>query len=107
MAGGRNLTIRGGASETDLDGHTQRAGFSPGTYFNAGPARIAQWMVTLDYCRELGGPIQPFVNANADALIYNQAAGEPVRFRTARADLQGYVSELLAKASSPARWAAI
>ncbi|MFC7534556.1 flavin monoamine oxidase family protein [Actinoplanes sp. GCM10030250] len=99
IAGGRNLTVRGGTAETDLDGHTQRASFSPGTYFNAGPARIAQWMVTLDYCRELGVPIQPFVNANADALIYNEGDGAPVRMRTAKADLYGYVSELLAKAT--------
>ncbi|BEL03678.1 flavin monoamine oxidase family protein [Actinoplanes sichuanensis] len=99
VAGGRNLTIRGGRTETDLDGHTQRADFSSGTYLNAGPARIAQWMVTLDYCRELGVPIQPFVNANADTLIYNEAAGAPVRFRTAKADVYGYVSELLAKAT--------
>ena len=103
VAGGRNFTVRGGTAETDLDGHTQRAGYSPGVYFNAGPARIAQWMVTLDYCRELGVPVQPFINANADALIYNEAAGmppgQPVRYRTAKADVYGYVSELLAKAT--------
>ncbi|GGK73592.1 flavin monoamine oxidase [Mangrovihabitans endophyticus] len=99
VAGGRNFTVRGGTVQTDLDGHTQRASFAPGTYLNAGPARIAQWMVTLDYCRELGVPIQPFVNANADALIYNEANGAPVRYRTAKADVYGYVSELLAKAT--------
>jgi monoamine oxidase len=98
-AGGRALTIRGGDTETDLDGHTQRASFSPGVYFNAGPARIAQWMVTLDYCRELGVPIEVFTNINADAFIHTRAAGAPVRFRTARADVYGYVSELLAKAT--------
>ena len=103
VAGGRNLTVRGGTTETDLDGQTQRATYSDGVYLNAGPARIAQWMVTLDYCRELGVPIQPFVNANADALIYNEAAGmqpgAPMRYRTAKADVYGYVSELLAKAT--------
>ncbi len=98
-AGGRALTIRGGDTETDLDGHSQRATFSPGVYFNAGPARIAQWMVTLDYCRELGVPIEVFTNVNADALIHTRAAGAPVRFRTARADVYGYVAELLAKAT--------
>ena len=97
-AGGRALTIRGGDTETDLDGHTQRAEFSPGVYFNPGPARIAQWMVTLDYCRELGVPIEVFANANADSLIYTESAGA-VRFRTARADVYGYVAELLAKAT--------
>ena len=76
VGGGRSLTVRGGTAETDLDGQTQRAGFSPGVYFNAGPARIAQWMVTLDYCRELGVPIEIFANANADALIY-QRGGRP------------------------------
>ncbi|MEU4399986.1 flavin monoamine oxidase family protein [Micromonospora orduensis] len=98
VTGGRNLTIRGGSVETDLDGHTQRSSFAPGNYLNAGPARIAQWMVTLDYCRELGVPIQPFVNANADALIYNDGSA-PIRLRTAKADVYGYVSELLAKAT--------
>ncbi|MEU8283570.1 FAD-dependent oxidoreductase [Micromonospora sp. NPDC048905] len=99
--GGRNLTIRGGDVETDLDGRTQRAGFSDGVYFNAGPGRIAQWMLTMDYCRELGVPIEVFTNQNADAWIYNESAGmtEPVRYRTAKADVYGYVSELLAKAT--------
>jgi len=97
--GGRALTIRGGDTETDLDGHTQRATFSPGIYFNPGPARIASWMVTLDYCRELGVPIEIFANANADTLIAPQAAAGPVRFRTAKADVYGYVAELLAKAT--------
>jgi monoamine oxidase len=103
VAGGRNLTVRGGYAETDLDGHTQRARYSRGTYLNAGPARIAQWMVTLDYCRELDVPIQVFTNANANALIYNESAGmtpgSAVRYRTAKADVYGYVAELLAKAT--------
>ncbi|MEU1540779.1 flavin monoamine oxidase family protein [Actinacidiphila glaucinigra] len=101
--GGRNYTVRGGDTHTDLDGHTQTAGFSPGQYLNAGPARLAQWMVTLDYCRELGVPIEVFTNSNADAYIYHESAGmrpgQPVRYRTAKADTFGYVSELLAKAT--------
>jgi monoamine oxidase len=102
-AGGRNLTIRGGDAETDLAGNTQRARYSDGIYFNAGPARLAQWMVTLDYCRELGVPIEVFANANAGALIYNESSGmtpgSPVQYRTAKADVYGYVAELLAKAT--------
>ena len=103
-AGGRAMTIRGGDTETDLDGHTQRAEFSPGVYFNPGPARIAQWMVTLDYCRELGVPIEIFANANADALIHRSSGGAPVRRRTAKADAHGYVAKLLARATDEARW---
>ncbi|GAB7193655.1 flavin monoamine oxidase family protein [Kineococcus sp. NUM-3379] len=102
--GGRNWTVREGTSETDLDGRTQRARFSPGQYMNAGPARIPQHHVTLDYCRELGVAIEPFVNQNADALLYytgNTAlSNTPVRHRTAKADTYGYISELLSKATS-------
>jgi monoamine oxidase len=102
VVGGRNFTIRGGTRQTDLDGHTQVGRFSDGEYMNAGPARIAQWMVTLDYCRELGIPIEIFSNENASALIYNERAGmtAPVRYRTAKADVYGYVGELLAKATN-------
>lgn len=96
--GGRNWTIREGTSETDLDGHHQYSQFAPGQYFNAGPARIAQSHLTLDYCRELGVPVEAFVNQNANAYVYNQNMPAPTRFRTAKADMYGYVSELLAKA---------
>jgi monoamine oxidase len=101
--GGRNWTVRRGSTERDLDGHTQTAGFAEGQYMNAGPARIAQWMVTLDYCRELGVAIEPFANQNANAFIYHEKspgqARRPIRYRTAKADVYGYISELLAKAT--------
>ncbi|HSA49422.1 MAG TPA: FAD-dependent oxidoreductase [Yinghuangia sp.] len=101
--GGRNWTARGGTVETDLDGATQRARFSSGQYMNCGPGRLPQSHVTLDYCRELGVALEAFVNANADAYIYhgNSAAlaGKPMRWRTAKADVYGYISELLAKAT--------
>ncbi|CAL9553053.1 L-amino acid oxidase [Streptomyces sp. enrichment culture] len=99
--GGRNLTVRGGDGTVDLYGNRQTARFADGQYLNAGPARIPQWMVTLDYCRELGVPVEVFANANADAYLFNASAGmtEPVRYRTAKADMYGYVSELLAKAA--------
>ncbi|WP_326553979.1 flavin monoamine oxidase family protein [Micromonospora sp. NBC_01813] len=103
ITGGRSLTVRRGTTETDLDGHHQQAAYSTGTYFNAGPARIAQWMVTMDYCRELGVGVEVFANSNANALIYNENGGmapeAPVRYRTAKADVYGYVAELLAKAT--------
>ena len=73
---------------------------------NAGPTRIPQGHTTLDYCRELRVPIEVFVNANPEAYVYRERAadatgpltGRPVRRRAAKADLNGYVSELLAKA---------
>lgn len=99
--GGRNFTVRNGDSTTDLYGNTQTARFSEGQYMNCGPGRIPQWMVTLDYCRELGVPIEVFTNVNANAYIYNEKAGmkAPVRYRTAKADVYGYVAELLSKAT--------
>lgn len=99
--GGRNFTVRGGDSTVDTSGNRQTARFSKGQYMNAGPGRIAQWMNTLDYCRELGVPIEVFTNTNASAYLYNEQAGmkKPVRYRTAKADVYGYVSELLAKAT--------
>ncbi|GAB3986196.1 flavin monoamine oxidase family protein [Actinoallomurus acanthiterrae] len=101
--GGRNWTIRGGTTERELGGHVQRATFAPGHYMNAGPARIAQFMLTLDYCRELGVPIEPFVNQNADAYVYyenSEMPARPITDRAVKADVFGYVSELLAKATS-------
>ena len=73
---------------------------------NAGPTRIPQGHTTLDYCRELRVPIEVFVNANPKVNVYRERAadatgpltGRPVRRRAAKADLNGYVSELLAKA---------
>lgn len=98
--GGRNFTVRGGDSTTDTYGNKQTARFSDGQYMNAGPGRIPQWMVTLDYCRELGVPVEVFTNENANAYLFNEKAGmkAPVRYRTAKADMYGYVAELLAKA---------
>ncbi|NUR99511.1 MAG: FAD-dependent oxidoreductase, partial [Kribbellaceae bacterium] len=101
--GGRNWTVRGGTVETDLAGNTQRATFSPGQYMNAGPARLPQHHVTLDYCRELGVAIEPFVNQNADAYLYREGttalSNKAIRHRTAKADVYGYVAELLETAT--------
>ncbi|MEV7009888.1 FAD-dependent oxidoreductase [Streptosporangium sp. NPDC051022] len=97
--GGRNLTLRGGDRLTETGGRPQTAAFGEGVYFNAGAGRIAPWMVTMDYCRELGVPIETFVNNNASAYVYTRGMTAPVRARTARADMYGYVAELLAKAS--------
>ena len=103
ITGGRNFTARNGVTQTDLLGQTQTCNFAEGQYINCGPARLAQWMVTLDYCRELGVPIEVLSNQNADAWLYNPTKGgmtAPERWRTAKADVYGYVGELLAKATN-------
>jgi monoamine oxidase len=102
--GGRNWTVRGGTRETELNGYKQVCRFDRDQYMNAGPARIPQHHVTLDYCRELGVPIEVFTNANADAYFYYEDRGPlsetPIRHRTAKADIFGYTSELLSKATN-------
>src|SRR5690606_8748449 len=109
--GGRVLTIRGGDRLTELPSSAlsvssgssgevvQEARFGEWIYFNAGAARIAQWMVTLDYCLELGVPVDVFVNDIPTAYRFDMGMKMLVRARTARVDTFGYVSELLAKAT--------
>lgn len=101
--GGRNYTVRAGDEHTDLDGKHQRVAFCAGQYLNTGPARIAPWMVTMDYCRELGVPLEVFNNVSEEAYIYREGdgmvPGHPMKRRAARADVYGYVSELLAKST--------
>ena len=101
--GGRAWTARRGSRLVETDGTSQVADFSEGLYMNMGPARIPQHHTTMEYCRELGVPIEAFANQNADAYYFNDAVGAlsatPVRHRTAKADIYGYVAELLAKAT--------
>jgi monoamine oxidase len=103
--GGRSWTVRSGTTEVDVDGNRQTARFAEGSYMNAGPARIAQHHLTLDYCRELGVPVEVFVNANPNAYYFQERpdasgrlTGRAIRQRAAKVDHYGYVSELLAKA---------
>ncbi len=105
-SGGRSWTVRRGTRTVELDGTEQTSEFTGGQWMNAGPARIPQHHTTLDYCRELGVAIEPFVNANAQGWYFHDGrlggsgplAGQPVRHRATKADHLGYVSELLAKA---------
>ena len=105
--GGRALTIRRGDRHTDTDGVTQVSQYDKGQFFNAGPSRIPSHHITLDYCRELGVAIEPFINANAQGLYFHEntptvdhgpLASTAVTHRQAKADWFGYISELLAKA---------
>ena len=96
--GGRCWTVRGGDHETEAGGSMQSARFAEGFYMNPGPARIpGHHTTTLNYCKELGVEIEVFNNVNESAYYF--VDGMPrVRLREAKADLRGYVDELLAKA---------
>jgi monoamine oxidase len=99
-AGGRNWTLRGGDSFTELGGFTQVCAFEPGLYFNPGPWRIPyHHRALLDYCRRLNVALEPFVEINHNALLHATGAfgGRPQRIRDIQADFHGHVAELLAK----------
>ncbi|URD62405.1 FAD-dependent oxidoreductase [Sphingomonas sp. KRR8] len=95
--GGRSWTIRG-RDRIVLNGRDeQRASFSPGLYFNAGPARLpSHHHAILGYARKFGVPLEPFVNANRSASW--DFGGKAVRGGRMVFDLQGRIGELLTKA---------
>jgi monoamine oxidase len=102
VPGGRCLTVRGGDVIEETTGAKQTCAFEDGLYFNPGPSRFPQWHVTMDYCRELGVAVEPFVSANENAFYYSEAgkgplSGRRVRIREAKTDLRGHAAELLAK----------
>jgi monoamine oxidase len=99
-AGGRNWTLRGGDSFTELGGVKQTCEFEPGLYINPGPWRIPyHHRAVLDYCKRLGVALEPFVQLNHNAFLHatNAFGGAPQRIRDIKSDFEGQVSELLAK----------
>src|SRR6478672_11837860 len=104
--GGRNWTLRGGDTFTELGGFTQTCEFEQGLYFNPGPWRIPyHHRGLLDYCKRLNVALEPFIQLNHNALLHGSRAfgGRPQRIRDIKADFQGQVSELLAKATEQGR----
>jgi len=102
-AGGRCWTLRGGDTYTELGGATQRCEFASGLYLNPGPWRIPYHHYgLLDYCKRFRVALEPFLQVNYNAYIHSTKAfgGKPQRYRHVQADFNGYVSELLAKATS-------
>jgi monoamine oxidase len=101
-AGGRNWSLRGGDSYTELGGYTQQCRFDEGLYINPGPWRIPyHHRGLLHYCRTLKVPLEAFVQVNYNAYLHSSQAfgGKPQRYRAIKADYQGHVAELLAKAT--------
>lgn len=100
--GGRNWSLRGGDSYTELGGFTQHCQFDEGLYLNPGPWRLPyHHHGILSYCRKLGVPLEPFVQVNHNAYVHSTSAfgGKPQRYRAINADYRGHVAELLAKST--------
>src|ERR1700727_4117097 len=101
-AGGRNWTLRGGDRYTELGGHTQQCEFDKDLYINPGPWRIPyHHHGMMHYTKLLGIPLEPFFQVNYNAYVHSSSAfgGKPQRFREVKADYQGHIAELLAKAT--------
>ena len=100
-AGGRNWSLRGGDTYTELGGETQTCQFDPGLYINPGPWRLPHHHHgMMHYCRKLGVALENFVQVNHNAYLHNTQAfgGKPQRYRAVKSDYHGHVAELLAKA---------
>jgi monoamine oxidase len=98
--GGRNWTVRNGATIEFTDGSRQTAAWQPDSYFNAGPARLPSTHRTiLGYCKQLGVPLEVEVNSSRSALLVKDGAfgGKAIQQREAINDTRGHVAELLAK----------
>lgn len=99
-SGGRNFTLRGGDTLTELGGATQHVGFAPGNYLNPGPWRIPyHHQGLLHYCKLFGVQLEPFVEVNHNTLLHSSRTfgGKPQRYRDVMTDFTGYTAELLAK----------
>ncbi len=104
--GGLIWSVRRGDSHTELDGgEHQECQFDEGQYFNAGAWRIPNGdRGVLEYCGELGVPVEVFLNTNDANYMWEEdaergpLAGKKVRLREVKADLWGSTNELLAKA---------
>ncbi|MFN7979681.1 MAG: FAD-dependent oxidoreductase [Vicinamibacterales bacterium] len=103
--GGIVWSVRKGDSHTEIGGDTQTCTWDEGQYVNAGAWRIPHsHQGILGYCRELGVPMQVFLNdSDANYFFYEGKAGGPladrrVRMREVKADLAGQINELLVKA---------
>ena len=100
--GGRNWTLRGGDRYTELGGETQQCEFDKDLYLNPGPWRIPYHHYgMMHYAKRLGVALEPFFQVNYNAYLHSSRAfgGKPQRFREIKADYQGHVAELLAKAT--------
>ncbi|OYX32278.1 MAG: flavin monoamine oxidase [Caulobacterales bacterium 32-69-10] len=100
-AGGRNWSLYGGDTYTELGGATQNVKFAPGNYLNPGPWRIPHHhRALLHYCKLFGVELQPFIQFNHNSYVHNTEAfgGKPQRFKALAADFEGNVAELLGKA---------
>ena len=121
--GGLAWTIRRGSEHTEVDdvrdriapgfsavdvrslgkGERQVCTFDEGQHLNVGAWRIPYTHTgILNYCKELGVPLQIFVNESDASYFFYEGSGplsnRRVRLREIKADIIGHTNELLIKA---------
>jgi monoamine oxidase len=104
--GGLSWTVRRGSEHVEIGGgEKQVCAFDEGLYVNVGPWRIPYTHTgVLDYCRELGVPMEVFINEAENSYFYYEGeqfgalSGRRLRLREVKADMMGHVNELLVKA---------
>ncbi len=103
--GGLVWTVRGGTTHTEIGGERQQCKWDEGQWVNAGAWRIPYTHTgVLNYCKELGVPLEIFVNEADGSYFYYEGAAagslanKRVRLREVKADIVGQVNELLVKA---------
>jgi len=103
--GGLCWTVRRGSEHTEINGERQVCTFDEGQHVNVGPWRIPYThTAVLNYCKELGVPLQIFVNeADASYFYYEgtaagSLANRRIRLSEIKADMIGHTNELLVKA---------
>jgi monoamine oxidase len=99
--GGRNWTVRNGTTVEFTDGTKQRCEWKDGLYLNAGPARLPSvHRVMLDYCEELGVPLEVEINTSRSTLMQSDSlnGGKAVEQRQVIYDTRGHLAELFSKA---------
>lgn len=100
--GGRAWSVRQGDRISHVGEDDQVVDFSPGLYFNVGPARVpSHHDQYLGYARELGVPLEPLVNTSRSSFLLDTrlpAGADRVRLRQVSNDLRGHFSALLEKA---------
>ena len=105
--GGRNFTARNGTPVVEISKEhgrtTQVCKFDPGLYLNMGPGRIPyHHRRVLHYCEDLGVPLEVYVMETM-ANLFQTGKSFDAKAKIRRQvyyDMQGYISELLAKAIS-------